>query len=245
MRRVLFRIGRVPIYSYPAMLYVGIVLGLYAQLYAGQQAGVPPGRTLLTTLVLLTSALAGARLLFVLPRWQYYRAQPSRIWRFSEGGAAMYGGLFLAVPLSVPVTQLVGIRFATFWDTAAFTMLIGMIVTRVGCLLNGCCAGRPTRAWYGIDLPDERGVRARRIPNQLLEAAWGLIVLAGAIGLWLQRPFEGAVILYALGAYGAGRIGLECARDVQDRLCGVRLQQAISIVLVATAVAGFTVAWLR
>ena len=40
MRRVLFRIGRVPIHSYPAMLYVGIVLGLYAQLDAGQQAGV-------------------------------------------------------------------------------------------------------------------------------------------------------------------------------------------------------------
>jgi phosphatidylglycerol:prolipoprotein diacylglycerol transferase len=157
----------------------------------------------------------------------------------------MYGGLFLAVPLSVPLTQLVGIPFATFWDTAAFTMLIGMIVTRVGCLLNGCCAGRPTRAWYGIDLPDERGIRARRIPNQVLEAAWGSIVLGGAIALWGRRPFEGAVILYALGAYGAGRIGLERVREIQDQVCGVRLQEAISIGLVAIALGGFTVAWLR
>ena len=245
MRRVLFRIRGVPIYSYPAMLYVGIVLGLYAQLYAGQQAGVPPGQTLLTTLVLLMAALAGARLLFVIPRWRYFWDEPSRLWRYSDGGAAMYGGLFLAVPLSVPATQLVGIPFATFWDTAAFTMLIGMIVTRAGCLLNGCCAGRATHAWYGINLPDERGVWARRIPNQILEAAWGLIVLVGAIGLWLRRPFEGAVIFYTLGAYGAGRIGLELVRDVQDRLGGVRLQQAISIVLLATAVARFTAAWLR
>jgi phosphatidylglycerol---prolipoprotein diacylglyceryl transferase len=245
MRRVLFRIGTVPIYSYPALLYVGIVLGLYAQMYAGLLRGIAPVRTLVTTLALLTSALLGARLLFVFPRWQYYRAELSRIWRFSDGGASMYGGLFLAVPLSVPITRAEGLPFAAFWDTAAFTMLIGMIVTRVGCFLNGCCAGRPTRAWYGINLPDERGIWARRIPNQVLEAAWGLIVLAGAIGLWRQGPFEGAVILFVLGAYGAGRIGLECLRDAQDRIRGVRLQQAISIALVATAVAGFTVAWWR
>ena len=245
MRRVLFRIGTVPIYSYPAMLYIGIVLGLYAQMYLGQQAGMPPALTLVAVVVLLASALLGARLLFVLPRWRDYRAEPSRIWRFSEGGAAMYGGLFIAVPLSVPVGWLGGIPFATFWDTAAFTMLIGMIVTRVGCFLNGCCAGRPTRAWYGINLPDQRGIWARRIPNQFLEAAWGLVILAGAIWLWPRRPFAGAVILYTLGVYGAGRIGLECLRDAQDHVRGIRLHQAISIALVATSVTGFTLAWWR
>jgi phosphatidylglycerol---prolipoprotein diacylglyceryl transferase len=243
MRRVLFRIGKVPIYSYPAMLYLGIVSGLYAQMYAGQQIGIPRERTLAITLALLTAALLGARLLFVLPRWPYYRAQPARIWRFSDGGAAMYGGLFLAVPLSIPATRLAGIPFAAFWDTAAFTMLIGLIVTRVGCFLNGCCAGRPTERWFGVDLPDERGVWAPRIPNQFLEAAWGLIVLAGAIALWSRRPFEGAVMLYALGGYGAGRAGLEHLRDTPDRFRGVRLQQAISIALVMVSVAGFTVAW--
>lgn len=244
MRPILFRLGGVSIYSYLAMLYLGIVLGIYAQLHAGRTIGLEPARTLIATLVLLMAALMGARLLFVIPNWRMYRRAPRRIWRFSDGGASMYGGLFLAVPLSLPLTAILQIPFAAFWDTASFTMLVGMIVTRAGCFLNGCCAGRPTQGWLGLDLPDHRGVWTRRIPNQFLEAAWGLLALTGAVVLWEHRPFAGALILYALGAYGAGRIVLETARDEPDRVRGVRLQRAISMVFVAVSLTAFAVAWL-
>ena len=245
MRRVLFHIGRMPVYSYPAMLYAGIVLGIYAQLYAGRSIGIDSVRLLTATLFLLTCALLGARLLFVAANWETYRRQPRRILRCSDGGAAMYGGLFVAVPLSAAVTEMVRIPFAAFWDLASFTMLVGMIVTRAGCFLNGCCAGRPTQGWFALRLPDDAGVWERRIPNQLLEAACGLLVLAGAVLLWRRLPFSGAVILYTFGAYGAGRVVLEPLRDVQDRVQGIRLQRAISMALVVLALTGYSIAWVR
>lgn len=244
MRRVLFRVGGRPIYSYAAMLYLGIVLGIYAQLFVGQQAGLALPRLLAGTLLLLSAALLGARLLFVAAHWAHYREAPGRILRFSDGGAAMYGGLFLAVPLSLPVTRGLGLPFATFWDTASFTMLTGMIVTRIGCFLNGCCAGRPSASRWAWYLPDVRGVWARRIPMQALEAAWGLTVLAGAAWIWSAQPFAGAVVLFTLGAYGAGRLVLEGLRDAPDRVAGIGLQRAISALLVLVSLTGFGLAWL-
>jgi len=120
-------------------------------------------------------------------------------------------------------------------------MLVGLVVTRVGCFLNGCCAGRPTTGWLALELPDHRGVRARRIPNQLLDGGWGLVVLAGAVWLWGERPFPGALLLYTIGAYGAGRIVLESLRDAPDRLGAIHLHRAISIGFVAVSLVAFVI----
>ena len=244
MRRVLFVWFGRPVHSYPAMLYVGIVLGIYAQLGAARAIGLDLGRTLVATLVLLTAALLGARLLHIVAQWPLYRAHPRRILQFAEGGASMYGGVLVAIPLSLPLLGWLGLPFGAFWDTASFTMLIGMIVTRAGCFLNGCCAGRPTDGAWGIELSDHRGVRRRRIPLQALEAAWGLGVLAGACGLWSRRPLDGAVLLYTLGAYGAGRILLEPLRDEIDRVMGTSVHGAISTGFVVIALGALTIAWL-
>jgi phosphatidylglycerol:prolipoprotein diacylglycerol transferase len=241
MRRVLFRWGSVTVDSYPAMLYLGIVFGIYAQQHAARLIHLDPARTLTATLLLLPPALIGARLLFVISRWRAYRREPRRMWRLSDGGAAMYGGLLLAVPLSVPLLAILRIPFGAFWDTASFTMLIGMIVTRAGCFLNGCCAGRPTRGWLGLNLPNHHGVWRRRIPTQLLEAAWGLALLAGAVTIWGLLPFPGALLLYTLAAYGAGRIVLESAREEQDRVAGLGLHRTLSTAFVVGSLVAFAI----
>jgi phosphatidylglycerol---prolipoprotein diacylglyceryl transferase len=245
MRRILFRWFGVPIYSYPAMLYVGVVLGIYAQLYAARSIGVDLPLTLAATLLLLTIALAGARLLHVIPNWHIYRERPARIFRVSDGGAAMYGGLLVALPLSLALLAVLDMPLAAYWDTATFAIVIGMIVTRAGCFLNGCCAGRSTTSWCGINLPDYKGVWRRRIPLQILEAAWGIIVLAACVLLWRRLPFEGALFLIALGAYGAGRIVLESMRDELDRVMGMSVHKTISITFVALSLGVFAVVWLR
>src|SRR4051812_13776376 len=120
MRRILFRVFGVPIYSYPAMLYLGIVLGIEAQLVAAGAVGLDRTRTLAATLILLIAALLGARGLFVLANLSFYRLHPERIFRFSDGGASMYGGLLLAAPLSVAVLGVLDLAFGAFWDAASF-----------------------------------------------------------------------------------------------------------------------------
>ena len=241
MRPVLVRWRGLTIHSYPAFLYLGLVLGVAAGNYAAHHAGVEPRDVFVATLVLLVPALAGARLLHVLCHWRVYRAAPRRIWSRAEGGAAMYGGLLLAVPLSVPLLAAVGPSFGAFWDAATFTLLVGTAFARVGCLLNGCCSGRPSSGRLALHLPNRAGVWERRLPTQLLELAWTLLVLAGAVLLSRTAPFDGSIFLYALGGYGLGRLLLESTRDTRDRVAGLSLHHAISLLLVAVAATGWAV----
>jgi phosphatidylglycerol:prolipoprotein diacylglycerol transferase len=239
MQRILFQWRGVNIYAYPAMLYVGLVAGVVGGTYAAMLRGLDPARTYTAMLLLVLPALAGSRLLFVASHWEVFRREPRRIWRQSEGGAAMYGGLLLSFLLSLPLVGALGISVGAFWDTATFTILIAMIFTRVGCLLNGCCAGRPADGPIALYLPNIHGVWCRRLPSQLLEAGLAVVLLAGSVLLWNRPPFDGALFLANLAAYGIGRSGLELTREASARVGSVRLHQAISVGLVALAVAIF------
>jgi phosphatidylglycerol:prolipoprotein diacylglycerol transferase len=244
MHRVLFEWRGIVIHAYPAMLYVGLVGGVVAGNYAAHRAGLDPARAYVATLLLIVPALLGARLLFVATHWHVYRRDLRRIWRRSDGGAALYGGLALAVPLSVPLLAALRVSFGAFWDVAIFTMLVGMVFTKVGCLLNGCCAGRPTTGLLGLRLPDTRGEWRRRIPTQLLEAGLAVVLIVGAAVVWKRLPFEGALFLCVVGAYGIGRTLLESTRDTVDRVGSLGVNYAISGVLVVLSSSILLFVWL-
>jgi phosphatidylglycerol:prolipoprotein diacylglycerol transferase len=240
MRRVFFKLGNVSIYSYPVMLYLGLALSLCAQHYAAILIQLNPARTTIATLILLVPTLIGARLLFVLANLTFYRREPQRIWRTSEGGLSMYGGILLAILFSIPLLAILEIPVGGFWDTSSFTILITVISARVGCFLNGCCGGRQASGPFAICLPDQYGAWKRRIPTQLLEAAWALIVLIVGIRIWVFLETPGSLFLYTMGAYGAGRIWLESTRQEQDIVFGVPINQILSAALVTVSLLGLS-----
>ncbi len=240
MRRVLFHCFGKPIYSYPAMLYIGLCVGTVAGNFASHVAGVDALGVYVATLLLIVPSLIGARLLYVAAHWDHYKNHRSSIWDRTEGGMAMYGGLILNVPLSVPLLAALGLPFGTFWDISSFTMMIGMIFARVGCLLNGCCSGRPSNGWLTLSLPNHVGVRENRIPTQLLEAAWAITVVAVATQLWGKLPFQGALFLFVASSYAAGRLVLESTRDLRRVGRRFTIHHAISLLIIALSIAAIT-----
>jgi phosphatidylglycerol:prolipoprotein diacylglycerol transferase len=243
VRPILFQWRGFTVWSYPAMLYVGLVLGVVAGNAAAHAAGLDAFRTFVATLVLIVPALAFARLLHVALYWRYYRLHLGDIWNRSQGGAAQYGGLLAALPISVPVLALLHLPLAAFWDVAIITILVGMMFVRVGCLLNGCCAGRPSTSWAGVRLPNHRGEWSRRIPSQLLEAGWSGALLAGALGLWRWLPFPGALCLLVIAGYAAGRLVLESLRERLPGAFPLTVHHAISALLVMGSLGALAVHW--
>ncbi|MEY2476626.1 MAG: phosphatidylglycerol---prolipoprotein diacylglyceryl transferase, partial [Actinomycetota bacterium] len=105
-----------------------------------------------------------------------------------------------------PVLAVAGLPFGAFWDAAAVTMLVGLVLTRVGCFMNGCCVGRPTAGWLGLPSPDVHGTIKRRIPTQLLEAAWGVAVLMVVLATLSAQWPAGARGAAVVASYSAFRI---------------------------------------
>lgn len=227
------------------MLYVGLVVGVVAGNAAAHAAGIDAFRAYVATLVLIPAGLIGARLLYVITYWQRYRRNLRRIWDRSDSGAAMYGGLFLALALSVPLLAAFELPFGAFWDVTTFPILVGMIFTRIGCLLNGCCAGRASEKWGSLYLPNCSGVWERRVPTQYLEAAWATVLVVSAMLVWRRLPFPGALFLLATAAYAAGRLPLESAREAEPGANRFTLYHALSVLMIVAALAALAAAWPR
>ncbi len=245
MRRVLLHWRGIKVHSYSAMLYLGLVFGVMGGTRAATLHGLNPGHVFAAMLLLVLPALLGARLLYVASHWQLYRHEPQRIWRRTDGGAGLYGGLVATFLVSLPVLRAFGIPIGAFWDAAAIAMLIGVMFGRVGCLLNGCCAGRLSEGPLAMHLPGARGIWCRRLPVQLFEAGLAALLLIVALAVWNRMPFDGAVFLGAVAAYGIGRWWLEAARETVQRVGPVSLHRAISAALVALSVTSLLLRWLR
>jgi phosphatidylglycerol---prolipoprotein diacylglyceryl transferase len=244
LRKVLFEWRGISIYSYPAMLYIGLTLGIVAGDYAANLAGMASARVVVAIILLTVPGLLGARLLFIATHWEIYRREPRRIWRRSEGGAVMLGGLVLAVAVSWPLLAAMDLPFGAFWDVATFVMLFWLIFGRLGCLLHGCCSGRPSSGPLTLYLPDHRGIWRRRVPTQLLEAGGAALLLLGATALWSQQPFSGALFLSAVAAYGLGRIALQPMREEHNRLRGLNIQQILCAAIVILSLVSVLALWL-
>jgi prolipoprotein diacylglyceryltransferase len=242
MRRVLFTVRGVRVWSYPALLYLGLVCGFYVMYAIAPSVGMPRGGAAVAALLLFAPSIVGARLWFVFDHWAIYRREPRRIWRHSEGGLALYGGLVLALLLSPALLRAFGLGFAAFWDGATFTILVGMIFTRVGCLLNGCCSGRATDGWVGLWLRDQNGRSVRRYPVQLLELTAATVLLAGATVLLAAGAPRGTIFAFGLAGYGSVRVALDRLREPSGP--AISNDRFALAAFLACSVAVFAAGWL-
>ena len=94
---------------------------------------------------------------------------------------------------------------------------------RVGCLMVGCCHGRPFR--WGIRYRSEHAeegfapylVGVTLFPIQALESVWVLfVVVVGVVLMWKGQPHGSALAWYSI-AYGAARFSLEFIRGDIER----------------------------
>jgi prolipoprotein diacylglyceryltransferase len=226
------------------MLYLGLLFGVVAGNIVAHATRIDALRVYIATLILIVPALAGARLLYVAAEWRHYRNNLSRIWDRSQGGYIMYGGFPAMLIFSVPVLRALHLGFGQFWDIAIFTILVGMFFTRIGCLLNGCCAGTPTRTWLGFNLPNGKGNWEKRVPTQALESGWAAVLLVLAIIARQSAPFPGALFLLVSAGYACGRILMEFARE-RERGAGFSIAHAISLVISVLSISTLAIYWRR
>jgi len=155
----------------------------------------------------LLGAIVGSKLgMLLFESWSGFSALMAKMLELDFTGKTVVGALaggYLGVEIA---KKRVGITRRT-GDGFAVAMLVGMAIGRVGCLLNGCCAGIP---WDGPWALDYLG--APRHPAPLYEAGLDLL-LAGLLWRARARDYpEGHLFRRALVGYALIRFGLEPLR---------------------------------
>ena len=140
----------------------------------------------------------------------------------------------------------------TVTDVFAPGIALGHIVGRLGCLMAGCCFGRPTSVPWAITFRDPAALANAGTtlgvplhPTQLYEAAAEALILALLLVFEHKaRPFPGRTFWTYMLLYGISRFVIEFYRgDPRGLVFGVlSTSQFISMVLVPLSLG--MLAWL-
>ncbi len=235
-----FKVDGVWINSYKVLLCVGIYAGTLATGALAERSAISPLRIGLGATACALAGLIGARLYYVLVHAPVYfkRRVPRTLWDPERGGWSVFGALLTFIPLSLVVARLLHLPAAVFWDHLGIGVLAGGFWIRLGCVFNGCCAGRETQSFVGVRLHDTLGAEKRRMPVQFLEMAWWLLGTFAFLWLWPKAFPQGSYALGVLGWYGVGRFFLEPLREQPDVVFGaVRIDQVVAGLLALGAAA--------
>ncbi|MBC7908864.1 MAG: prolipoprotein diacylglyceryl transferase [Pyrinomonadaceae bacterium] len=216
----LFRIGNFPINTYGVLLALALLLSIFVFARVGGRDGLPRERLYDLGLWIILGAIVGSKLLLLLVEPEY-RDNPLRLISldFLRSGGVFYGGLIGAL-----VTGYIGVRrYKLSWwrvaDAGACAIPLGQTIGRLGCFSAGCCWGKPTDAWCGVQFT-EAGNQITGVPlgvhlhpTQLYEAGITLLIFLFLLWLHKRKRFSGQVILVYAMLYAVARFIIEFYRD--------------------------------
>lgn len=249
MHPILLELGQLQIRSYGFMLAVSFLLGIWLAGRRAKRYGIDPQKILDLSVIIILAAVIGSRLLYVVFHLDQYH-HPLDVFALWQGGATFYGGFLLAMAASYWWVQRNGYSFLTVADVVAPSIALGLVFTRVGCLLSGCCYGKPTDLAIGLVFPPDSpaGSAAMALanelgrdqialhPTQVYSSLKGLTIFAVLMLLQPKLTKRGSTFGLLLVLYGIGRFVIDFFRFYEDNariLLGLSFNQVISVVLIA------------
>lgn len=189
-------------------------------------------------------AILGARLYYVLFKWEYYAENPSKILQVWEGGLAIHGALIASFITAYVFTRKRNKSFLKVADIVAPSLLIGQTIGRWGNFMNQeAHGGEVSRSFLENMLLPDWIINQMRIdgiyyhPTFLYESLWNF---AGVVILILLRRvnlIRGEMFLFYIIWYSFGRFFIEGMRTDSLYLIGdLRTAQVISIVAIVVAI---------
>ena len=244
---IIGHLGPFAVRWYPLIMVLGVIVGAF--IFAGQlrRKGIESGHVTAMLVVVVPSAIVGARLFSVLDNWSYYSHHLLAIVKPPYVGLAIYGvltGGLLALAIYCRVKKLPVLRVL---DCLALAIPVGQIIGRCANIINGDTWGSPTRLPWGFVYTNPHALLPADLlgvpthPTPVYEQLWLAVMVAV---LWYAVPrlkTDGMAILLYLGLYSFGRFFISFYRVNNIIVLGLREAQIVAlVVLVAVGPA----AWL-
>ena len=227
------------VYLYGVIIALAFLAGMSWSVRRAKRFGLREEDLYDVFLWILPAAILGARLYYVLFRWEYYRENPGEILAVWEGGLAVYGGVLACVAAVILVCRRKKISPLAMLDLLAPACMLGQAIGRWGNFFNREAFGRETDIFCRMGLSTPGGEIVTVHPTFLYESLWnfiGFLFLAGIIRRG-KRQYDGQCLWLYFLWYGIGRSWIEGLRT--DSLMigntGIRVSQVLSLVLAVFA----------
>ena len=217
-------------------------------------------------LIAIVCSVIGARIYYVVFRWDLYKDNLLSIFNLREGGLAIYGGIIAAIITTFIFAKARKISPGLLFDTAGLGLILGQIIGRWGNFFNREAFGDYTDGLFAMQIPLS-AVRASEVtprlmekvvdiggisfiqvhPTFLYESMWNLLLLILLLLYTKHKKFDGEVFLWYLLGYGVGRFWIESLRTDQLLIPGIGypVSKALAAVLVVMSAVWIVVKRIR
>ena len=172
----------------------------------------------------------GARLYYILFKFDYYISNPSQIFNFRDGGIAIYGGIIAIVSFLLIYCKITKLKFLDLVDYLVPYFALGQSFGRWGNFFNVEAYGSVTKSIFRMGIESSTGYIEVH-PVFLYESICTLLIFIILSVLKRRRKFEGQIFYMYFILYGFIRMFLEGLRTDSLWIGDFRVSQILSIVL--------------
>ncbi len=223
-------IGSIPIHTYGFFVAIGFLTALSVIKRLAARSNLDVEKILDLSFWSLLVGFVGARILFILTRFDSFMLNPIDMFKVWEGGLVFLGGPIAVIPFVIGYVRKHKIPLWKTLDVLAPGLVIAHMFGRFGCLSAGCCYGKPTGTSFGVrlysDLVDRHLQGVPLHPTQLYEAGSLFILFLVLLGVFKRKVFDGQVALTYLLAYPVIRSIIEIYRG--DLIRGFVIEDILS-----------------
>jgi len=246
LNRVALTILGRPIYWYGVIIASGLLLAVFLCIRWSPRFGINEDQIIDMMLFAVPAALVAIRVYYVVFNLDLYRLEDGSldwgaIFRYSDGGLAIYGAIISSAIVLLIFCRARKISFLAYADLGVHGLFIGQLIGRWGNFMNVEAFGSATTLPWRMCSPsiaeymlthgyvDEAGAQAILSgnlgvhPTFFYESAWNLVGLIAVYWIGKKRKFDGQCFLFYFFWYGLGRAWIEGLRTDSLYFFGLEL----------------------
>ena len=206
-----------PINTYGILYVLGLIVHFIISWRTACKLNLKRRVGIIVSVCYVIGMIPGAKFLY---HWQHVGLDPMVVFRakdYIQGG--LWGGLLAYLFLAVPIVWMLAKKRRAGLDLAAMTIPVPWALAKTGCLLHGCCNGRPCSLPWAITFPE--GAMSTYIgrpvhPSQIYEIIMmlALFLLFRALN---NEAWRGTLLFWFVSLYGIGRAATDVFRGDLER----------------------------
>lgn len=134
----LFSIGPFHVYFFGLMIAIGMISAMFFAEWQAKKRGIDDDVIYNFAIITVIGGILGARLFYILfYNRSFYFTHPLDIFKITEGGLSIHGGLFVAIAAGYIYSNKVRISFFKLADISVIAVALAQGIGRVGCDVFG------------------------------------------------------------------------------------------------------------
>ena len=139
--------------SYGLMMVIGFMGAVCVIRYLSRSFTLNPLYITNAALYALIAGVLGARLFYVIHYFDRFRGDLLSVVAIWQGGLELVGGVVAAIVFIVLYLRFHKLPVRRYLDVLAVGLMLALAFGRIGCLLNGCCFGKPVDLPWSVRFP--------------------------------------------------------------------------------------------